>query len=146
MRAFRFRLERVLTWRGTELTLAEAKAEQLLSSLRATQEAIAQLAVRRASAHAIVGGAALISGADLSRLESARIWAIREAQKLAARKFELEQAIDAQNRRVAEARRAVKLVERLKERQHGKWKAEADHEIEELAGESAIAQWRRLHY
>ena len=38
MKAFRFRLERVLSWRGTELALAEAKVEQLMSGLRSTTE------------------------------------------------------------------------------------------------------------
>ena len=58
---------------------------------------------------------------------------------------ELRQSIEVQNRCVAQARRGVELVERLKERKYENWKTEADREIDELAAESAIAQWRRLN-
>jgi hypothetical protein len=41
------------------------------------------------------------------------------------------------------ADRDVRLVERLKERRHEAWKAEQEKQIDETAGESAVAQWRR---
>jgi hypothetical protein len=145
MKGFRFRLERVLTWRGTQLTLAEARAEQLKGGLRNTDMAMAELAERRAAAQGAVGRATMVSGAELDVFERSRVWTIREEKRLAARKLELQRSIEEQNRCVAEARRGVKLVERLKERKLQIWKGEADHEIEDLAGESAIAQWRRLH-
>lgn len=145
MKSFQFRLERVLSWSGTQLSLAEAKAEQLAGGLRATGEARAEVVERRAAAQAIVGRAAVVKGADLGALEASTVWAIREEKRLAARMVDLQQSIDVQNRCVADARRGMKLVERLKERKYEDWKAEADHEIEDLAAESAIAQWRRLN-
>ena len=146
MKGFRFRLERVLSWRGTQLTLAEARAEQLKGGLCKTDMAMAELAERRAAAQGAVGRASsMVSGAELDLFERSRVWTVREEKRLAARKVELQRSIEEQNRRVAEARRGVKLVERLKERKHQIWKGEADHEIDDLAGESAIAQWRRLH-
>jgi hypothetical protein len=145
MKSFQFRLERVLSWRGTQLTLAEAKAEQLKGGLRNTDMAMAELAKRRTAAQGTVGRASMVSGAELDVLERSRVWTIREEKRLAARKLELQRSIEEQNCRVAQARRGVKLVERLKERKHQIWKGEADHEIDDLAGESAIAQWRRLH-
>ncbi len=144
MKAFKFRLERVLSWRGTELAIAEAKAEQLLSGLRSAEEKLVQLSASRVSALAALAQAASVSGTELGVLETTRIWAIREEQRLTARKLELLKSIEEQERRVAEARRAVKLVERLRERRYDKWQAETAHELEELSGESAIAQWRRL--
>jgi len=145
VKAFRFRLERVLAWRETELTLAEAKAEQLTSALLSTNEDLANLMARRMCEQTTVARAATSSGADLGVLERVRLWSVREEKKLAACLVELQQSIEEQNLRVALARRAMKLVERLKERQHGKWKSEADHELEALSGDAAIAQWRRLH-
>ena len=44
-----------------------------------------------------------------------------------------------------EAERKVRLVERLKERRYKSWTDEANRQLEELAGESAIAGWRRDH-
>lgn len=146
MKGFRFRLERVLSWRETQLRLAEVKAEQLKGSLRATETALATLLAARVAAQATVGRASVVSGAELGALERLRVWTVREELRLKARILELQQSIEAQNRCVATVRRGVKLVERLKERKHEAWKMEADHEIDELAGESAIAQWRRLHY
>lgn len=125
--------------------LAEAKAEQMKGALRAIETALAELVERRIAAQANVSRALTVSGAELEMLERARVWTIREEKRLTARKLEVQCSIEEQNRCVAEARRAVKLVERLKERKHQIWKGEADHEIEDLAGESAIAQWRRLH-
>lgn len=145
MKAFRFRLERVLAWRGTELTLAEAKAEQLTSALRSTNEDMANVLARRVEAQTTVVRAATPSGAELGALEASRLWAVREEKRLAARIHRLVDSIEAQNHRVTQARRAMKLIERLKERQHVEWKSEADHELEALSGDAAIAQWRRLH-
>jgi hypothetical protein len=143
MKSFRFRLERVLSWRGAQLTVAETKAQQLLGGLRTTNEAMADVVERRAAAQAAVGQAASLSGAELGAFEASRVWAIREEQRLAARSLVLRHSIEVQNRCVTEARREVKLIERLKARKHESWKAGADHELDDLAAESAIVQWRR---
>ena len=143
MKSFRFRLERVLSWRGSLLTVAETKAQQLLGGLRTTNEAMADVVERRAAAQAAVGQAASLSGAELGAFEASRVWAIREEQRLAARSLVLRHSIEVQNRCVTEARRGVKLIERLKARKHESWQAGADHELDDLAAESAIVQWRR---
>lgn len=145
MKSFRFRLERVLSWRGTQLALAEAKAEQLKGGLLAAGQAKIQVVARQAAAQTTALSVPAISGADLVALESARIWTAREEKRLAAQMVEMQRSIEEQNRRVAEARRGVKLVERLKERKLEAWQVEADRELDELSAESAIAQWRRLH-
>ena len=145
MKAFQFRLERVLAWRGTELSLAEAKVEELLRGLRTTETALVQIWTRRTAAQAALGGGASVTGSELVALEMSRVWAVREGARLAGQIAELRQSVEAQKRRVSEARRAVKLVERLKERQQALWKAAVEHEAEELSGEFSIAQWRRLH-
>ncbi|MEO8591999.1 MAG: hypothetical protein ABI759_01645 [Candidatus Solibacter sp.] len=146
MKSFQFRLERVLSWRGTQLSVEEAKVEQLAGGLRTTDHAMACVVEGRAAAQASVERAATVSGADLRVLEASRLWAVREEKRLAARKVTLKLAIETQNRRVAEARLGVKLVERLKERKYDVWKADASRESDELAAESAIAQWRRLNH
>lgn len=125
--------------------LAEAKAEQLLGGVRATDQAMVELLQIRAEAQAAVGVSLVVRGADLGALEISRVWAAREEKRLWSRKMELQQSVAVQNRCVADARRGVKLIERLKERQHETWKADANHELDELAAESAIAQWRRLN-
>jgi len=144
MKSFRFRLQRVLSWRGTQLSLAEAKMEQLHAGVRATDQAIAEFQQGRMAEQAATERNLTISGTDVGAMEMSRAWAAREQKRLAARKSELMQSIEVQNSCVAEARRGVKLVERLKVQNFESWKVEADRELEQLAAESAIAQWRRL--
>ena len=143
MKSFRFRLQRILSWRGTQLSLAEANVEQLRCGARATDQAIMELLQSGASAQATVERAMTVSGADLRALEVSRVWAVREEKRLSDRKVKLQQSIEVQNGCVADARRGVKLVERLKQRQYETWKAEAERELDELAAESALGQWRR---
>jgi flagellar export protein FliJ len=145
MKSFRFRLERVLTWRGTRLSLAEAKLDQLIGELRKADDAVKRLLERRVAAQTPLARSAIVNGADLGVLETFGVWAVREEKRVKTHMIELRESIELQNRIVAEARREVKLVERLKQQKYESWSAEAEHEINELAAESAIAQWRRLN-
>jgi hypothetical protein len=40
-----------------------------------------------------------------------------------------------------EAQRRLRLLERLKERQRGKWKVECDRELDQLASDAFMAKW-----
>jgi hypothetical protein len=42
-----------------------------------------------------------------------------------------------------EARRRLRLLERLKDRRMAEWRAARDKELEELASESYLAKWQR---
>ena len=145
MKTFHFRLERVLAWRSTQLALEEAKAEQIQGGLRVAGEAKAEVARNQAEAVATALQSPTISGATLGELEASRIWANREEKRLAARMAELQQSLVVQYQTVANVRRGVKLVERLREKKLDAWKVEAGAEVDALAAESAIAQWRRLN-
>ena len=48
-----------------------------------------------------------------------------------------------QQKAVVEARRRVRLIEKLEERQFQAWKAAADREQENLASELYLARWKR---
>jgi hypothetical protein len=143
MAAFRFSLQRALTWRETQLTLEETRLERLHADLRALQQAAEAVREEWQTAQTAVRQAPSVSGAAVAELDMFRLWARREEERLAARTQETQKAIDTQQCVVSEARRKVRLLERLREHRHAGWKAEEDRQIEELAGESAIAQWRR---
>jgi hypothetical protein len=143
MKAFRFSLDRVLAWWQTQFTLETAKLERLNADLRAAGHARDEVLRRRAEAQSAVGRSSVVRGSDLRVLETFRVWSIGEEFKLAAHVKKLECAIEEQHRTFAEARRRVRLIERLKERRREDWKAEFDQELEQLAGEFAISQWGR---
>ncbi len=145
MKPFRFRLERVLEWRKTRLTLEEARLEQLKSRRRALEEALQELAERERACGKAVAGAPAIAGSQFRALESFRRWAKREEQLLRDRISQAAAAVVAHEQVVMHARRDVRLLERLKENRHAAWIADGDREIEQVAGEYAIAQWRRNH-
>jgi len=145
MKPFHFSLERVLTWRKTQLSLAEVRLEHLRAALISVEQAVEAILVRRLAAQTQVGKSAEVQGSTLASLEALRLWTLRESQRLKTHATDLRRAIEEQNRVVTEARRQVRLVERLKERRHEAWKAETARAVEEMAGEFAVSQWRRIH-
>jgi hypothetical protein len=144
MKSFRFSLDRVLGWRKTQATLAESKLERLRADLRAIRQEENDVVQRQSQVESETVRSISVFGADLGALESVRRWARSEGCRLAAAAASLETAIAAQDREVVEARRRVLLLERLRERRLAGWKADFERELAELAGESAIAQWRRV--
>jgi hypothetical protein len=144
MKSFRFSLDRVLAWRRTQSTLAESKLERLRADLRAIRQEEGEVGRRQSQVEFETVRSVSVFGADLGALESVRRWARSEIRRLQAAAASLEPAIAAQEREVVEARRRVMLLERLRERRHAGWKAEFERELAELAGESALAQWRRV--
>jgi flagellar biosynthesis chaperone FliJ len=145
MKPFHFSLERVLTWRATQLSLAEVRMEHLRAALISVEQAVEAILVRRLAAQTQVGKSAEVQGSALAALEALRLWTLRESQRLKTHATDLRRAVEEQNRVVTEARRQVRLVERLKERRYEAWKADSARAVEEMAGEFAVAQWRRTH-
>ena len=143
MKAFQFRLEHALAWRRTRLAAEEARLERLRAGLRAVLEARLAALRTRVEEQARAGLAESVSGAELAAVDAVRRWSLAEAVRLASRAAEMQRDIAALERALLEARRGVRLLERLRERRLRTWRQDAERELEELAGESAIAQWRR---
>jgi|SRR5579883_413779 len=143
MKSFRFSLNNVLTWRKTQLSLQEARLEGLRGELRAHIAAEEQVVRTRTEAQADVARSASVNGSDLANLESLRQWSLRESRRLTELAIQTKRAVDTQDQAVVEARRRVRMLERLRDRRHATWKIEAERELDELAAESAIARWRR---
>jgi flagellar biosynthesis chaperone FliJ len=143
VKGFQFPLERVLSWRQTQQTMAEAALARLLNEHRTLQQARVDLQTGRASEQGTVAHAPFSAGVAVERLDIVRAFTEREDRRIIARLQTLHKAIEDQKRAVAEAARNVKMLERLRVRRHTEWKAELDHELELLTGEWAVAQWRR---
>ena len=141
MKAFRFRLEKVLAWRRTELEVEQYRTRQLALELEETERARAQLAVDRTAAERAVVGAASIDGAELASHAAYMARLSRKAQELQRQRAEQEQRLTEQHKRLMEARRRFRLLERLKARRQEEWLVEFNRELENFAAESHLARW-----
>lgn len=143
MRPFRFRLDKVLSWREAQLSLEQSELERLRSDLHSLEAAIGALALRDQAAADRVRRMRSASGSDIAEIARHHEWVLREEKALRSRAAECGRQIEKRSEAVTEARRKVELLERMKDRRKASWNAEFDLELEQLAGESAISAWRR---
>ena len=143
MKTFHFPLERVLDWRRTQLEIEEARFRQAATTLAAVDHARAELAAGLVRAECEVRRAQAVSGIDLAALSAYRARARHESARLEGKRTECARALADRQAAMLEARRRLRLLERLKERRVAEWKAARDREVEETASESYLAQWGR---
>ncbi|MGA7236386.1 MAG: hypothetical protein WBY44_11945 [Bryobacteraceae bacterium] len=143
MRAFRFPLQKALELRARQLELEEVKFQRAAAALATVDRERELLLSARTEAEALVRGAAPIPGEDLAALGAFRRHTETEQKRIAQRRAQSEKALEDQRGVMLEARRRHRLLERLKERRHAEWSAAAAKELEEIAAESYLAQWRR---
>lgn len=142
MRRFQFRLESVLGWRVVELEIEEGRLERLFTERRGwDDQALALDTRRRESAQLIT--AKTLDGQQLAAFTCHRQYLEREAARLAAQRADCEKRIAAQQQRVVEAERKVRLLERLKERRLAEWTLDFNRETEALASETFLSKWAR---
>jgi hypothetical protein len=143
MTKFVFRLERVLDWRQTELSLEEAKYKRLaarLAALHAHKDGLnaAILEVGRGPDRS-----RSVSAADLAVSAACRERLVREVAAAEGKIVECGRLLAAQRESMVAARRRVRLLENLKERRRVEWSAAFEKELEEMAAESSQSRWRR---
>lgn len=143
MKAFHFRLQRILQLRESEVKTEEARLEHLYAErarMESERDALNNSVERMSLA---VRGQQFLHPSDLVSLDQYKAHVKRElvrfAEKLAAHETEIEK----QKARVTAARSRVKLLEKLREKRHGEWEAARDRELEELASDFSAAQWLR---
>jgi len=113
--------------------------------LRTVETALEDLVSREAIENEVIQAARSLSGAELAGLAHAREWMVSEKKRIQSRIADCLRGIELRTVAVTEARRKVRLMERLKERRRVSWTQEANRGLEELASDSAIAAWRREH-
>ena len=143
MNAFRFPLEKVLDWRRSELDLAELKFQRLTAAVAAVDHALAELETAGIRAEILVRDWSPVCGRDLAALGSFRTNVRKKNAELAARRVECEARLAAGRGEMLEARRRLRLLERLRDRRFEDWRLARDKELEELAAESYLARWTR---
>lgn len=141
MTSFRFRLERVLEWRRTELELADARFKQQAAALAELDRQHAELEATGIRTEIEVRQWRPVSGSDLAALGGFRLELRKREQALAARRAECQKELTRRQELMLEARRRLRLLERLKERRLAEWRAAWDRELDEQAAMSYLARW-----
>jgi flagellar biosynthesis chaperone FliJ len=143
MARFQFSLEKVLRWRGVELTAEEAKLKALVQEQLHLQTLLADVSAERSKLISSLGGMPDLRGDDLRTLTACGLRLRRTAETLAQRLLQCGRELTKQRRKYSESKRRVRLLEELKDRRLQEWKYEEAALLEELASESFLANWNR---
>ena len=143
MTSFRFRLQKVLDLRHTQLELEESRFKQQLAALAGLDCERAGWAAAGSKAEIQVRDFNPLAGCDLTALGNFRLNVKQQQKEIDARRLECQKGLEAQQLVMLESRRRCRLLERLKDRRLAEWTAARDHELEQLASESFMAKWGR---
>ena len=143
MARFQFTLEKVLRWRGVELTAEEAKLKALVQEQLHLQTLLADVSAERSKLISSLGNMPDLRGDDLRTLTACGLRLRRTAETLAQRLLQCGRELAKQRKKYSEAKRRVRLLEELKDRRLQEWKYEEAALLEELASESFLANWNR---
>jgi len=143
MTSFQFRLQKVLDWRRTRLELEEANYRRHAAILAEVDRQDAAVESAAQSAERQVRTWNPLAGLDLDALDAYRLHAKGKRKELAATRAEAVKRLAAQQAVMLEARRKLRLLERLKARRRAEWQAALDQETEQTAAECYLAQWGR---
>ena len=138
MSPFRFRLEKVLAWRRTQVDLEEARFKQQMAAVKQLDRSRAELEAEGILAEVEVRAWEPLAGADLAALAGFRLHVRTQEKVIAARRAEAEKELDTRKNALLEARRRWQLIGRLKERHLANWQAACDRELEDAAAESHL--------
>ena len=143
MQSFHFRLEKVLAWRRTELELEQYKMRLLCVELERIEQSRARLTAERVVAHHEILRARRIDGAELNAHAARLVYFDGQERALLRRRREQEQLIAEAHKRLLEAQRRLRLLEKLKASRHAQWQTELNREIEAFAAEAHLVRWNR---
>jgi len=143
VKRFAFRLERVRRWRFEQASVEELKLQRLRAELRQLETVRGGLEDELRQSESRVLAQRSIDPVELTSLGSYRSRARQKIRELEEHGRQYAAKIVEQRQRVMEARRQAELLERLRVKAFGEWRAGLDKEQEELASELFLAKPRR---
>jgi len=143
MKPFRFRLEKVLTWRLKELELEQFRMRELAAALESTEQKRARLEAERLAAQQALQLSRTTPAEELAAYDAFLVRLRKLDQQLLELRRRQQQELDRQRKRVLEAQRRCRLLERLKERRRREWEIEVNRELENFAAEAHLFRWSR---
>jgi flagellar export protein FliJ len=143
MTPFRFHLQRVLGVRCTQFQLAESDYRQAQARLHAIQAQYAALAAVKSETRNSVARLPVVAGRTLEPLTYWFHWTETQAHRLMHLEEALIQELQKRREVLVEARRKVRLLEKLRDNRRAEWQAEFDREVEEIAADSINSRYIR---
>lgn len=144
MKAFVFRLQRVMAWRVAALKTAEVRLEEVRFGLETAKREKKTLDDVLSTTKQSAALRPDLHGSDLHaiHLYSARLQ--RETRAVEQKIKLFDEAVARQILVVTECDREVRLMERLRDRRLKDWQSECDRELDEVASDFSGSQWLRL--
>jgi flagellar export protein FliJ len=130
MKAFRFRVDRVLDWRRTELDLEENRLKQMHAAVAALDRERADLETAAAEARREVAQAETSDALELHALDAYRRAVDLHRLRLADKRRQRQVELAGQQQKLLEARRRCQLLENLRDRRLAEWKYETQRQEE----------------
>ena len=143
MNSFQFPLQKVLDWRRTQLEMEEFQFRQQSAAMADLDRENAQLQEAGSTAERQVRVWNPVAGGELAALGSYRLHVRLKETELAVPRAECRKELGRRESVMLEARRRLRLLERLKERRLAEWCEARDKELDELASEAYLANWKR---
>jgi len=143
MKRFQFRLARVRDFRRQQLEVEEAKLEVLRAERQQIEEESLRLeneATGTRNSLMVIGS---VEAQDLVAADRYLRFLAIEMKRQAAKMADWQGRTAKQQQAMVEARRRVRLLEKLEEKQLRLWKEEADREHENLSAELYLARWKK---
>ncbi|HUI55971.1 MAG TPA: hypothetical protein VLY04_13440 [Bryobacteraceae bacterium] len=145
MKAFRFRLDRVLDWYQRQCELEERRFADCLAALAEARKSIARLQAERLAIERDVVSRASIPARDFVALGLYRLRAKKQEIELNEERGRREAAVEAQRKILQAAQRRLRLVEKLKDRRFAEWTYAESRELETLAADAYFSKWSATH-
>jgi len=142
MRSFQFSLERVLSWRRTELRAEEARLAPLVAERHRLETAHLEIVRAHGRAREDLLSAGTVDGAELGALAHYRARLEKQKTVMEQKALQCGEQIAAQQTRIVEAQRRARLLEKLRGRRLEEWRIAGEREMENFAGEAFLARWR----
>jgi flagellar export protein FliJ len=140
VKKFTFRLDRVMDWRRTQARIEQAKLERLFGELRNIDAREDALRVQRAESEMAMIAESATTGFALAALATFQRFAVTETIRLGTKRQECRRRIAAQMQVMADKRRDVRLLERLREDRFKTWQTELGRESDRQADEAFLAR------
>jgi flagellar export protein FliJ len=142
MKSFSFSLANVLNWHRTQCDLREAAVRRFSLELEQVNSQLAQLRAVKVAGEQAVLSARELTRRDLEALAGYRIRFRKHEAALLGMAREHEARIAEERRQWLEARRRVRMFEKLRARRLEQYDYERDRELEQFAAEMYLAQWQ----
>src|SRR5690349_3098010 len=142
MRGFQFSLERVLSWRRTELRAEEARLAPLVAERGRLEAAHAEIVRAHAHAREDLLACGPVNGAELEALAHYRTRLEKQKIAVEQKTRECRERIATQQARIVDAQRRARLLEKLRGRRLEEWRRAGEREMENFAGEAYLARWQ----